>query len=229
MIALSVRNGRAAVLIAWAAFLVWLQVGGQVPRYLGPRTAWIVPAGAVLLTVAAAGYLRYTDSAARRPLGRGEAFGLAAVLAPALAALALSDASLGALAASNKLGDRGIDVSRLAASVHEGSGRIDVLRLRLADEDPELARRYGVHPGVAVEVTGFVFETGPPLRLARFYYTCCVADALAVDVPVHGARRFPRDTWLKVRGFVGRRDGHLVIEGAAAERVPPPERPYLPL
>jgi uncharacterized repeat protein (TIGR03943 family) len=233
LIVLSVRNGRIFALMGWACFLLWLQVADQVPRYLGPRTAWIVPLGAVAFALAALAQVRFTaeSPSARRPLGLREAAGIAAVLAPPLVALCMADATLGSLAASNKLGDRGIDVARLADSLRDGSGPIDFLVLRVADEDPAMARRRGIKPGRAVELTGFVYKRseapGRPMRLARFYMTCCVADSVAIDVPVFGARAFPVDTWLTVTGVLAKRDGHFVVYWAKATKIEPPKHPYL--
>lgn len=230
MIRLDVRTGRVVVLIGWTAFLIWLQVAGQVPRYLGPRTAWIVPVGAAALGLSALAYLLFTTDSpsARRPLRRRDGLGLAAVMAPALVALCMSDATLGSLAAANKLGGRGIDVSRLAGSLRKGSGKIDFLLVRGADEDARLARERGIEPGAAVELKGFVYKTGSPLRLARFYITCCVADSVAIDVPVYGlSTAYKRDTWLQVTGVLARRNGHLAVVGAQAERIAHPKHPYL--
>ncbi len=230
MIALDVRTGRIAVLGAWAAFLGWLIVDGQVPRYLGPRTAWIVPVGAATLTLAALAYARFTvaSESARRPLRRREGLALAAVLAPALVALCLADATLGSLAAANKLGSRGIDASKLAGSLRSGSDKIDFLLVRGADEDPKLARQRGIEPGAAVTLKGFVYKTGAPLRLARFYITCCVADSVAIDVPVYGLTgTYKRDTWLQVTGVLDKRKGHLAVVDAKATRIGHPKHPYL--
>lgn len=231
MISLDVRTGRIVTLGAWAAFLIWLQLADQVPRYLGSRTAWIVPVGGIALAFAAMAYAVFTvDSAsARQALRRRDGFGLAAVLAPALVALCMSDATLGSLAAANKLGSRGIDVTQLAASLRKGSGKIDFVVIRGADEDPTLAKQRGIEPGAAVELTGFVYKTGKPLRLARFYITCCVADSVAIDVPVYGLGAYPKDTWLNVTGFLARRDGHLVVTNAKASVTQPPKHPYLML
>ena len=49
------RVAGGLVLAAWA-FLFWfLQISGRVNLYLSTRTSWVVPIGAVLLTLAAVG------------------------------------------------------------------------------------------------------------------------------------------------------------------------------
>ena len=51
------RVATGAVLAAWAAFFWFLLVSGRWSLYLSTRTFWVVPTGAVLMTIAAAGRL----------------------------------------------------------------------------------------------------------------------------------------------------------------------------
>jgi uncharacterized repeat protein (TIGR03943 family) len=234
-VTLSVRTGRLLALSAWAACLAWLQVSGQVARYLGPRTAWVVPVGALGLTLAAVLYARETvgSPVAGRGLGRREGAGLAALLAPALVVLCMADATLGSLAASNKLSSRGVDFSSLAGSLSHGGSDVDFLVIRGADEDPAVARARDITPGRPVSLTGFVLAApghGAPLRLARFYITCCIADSVAIDVPVYLVHPDPglrRDQWLTVSGVLARRGRRFVLEAATARHVRQPRKPYL--
>ena len=97
---LSVRNARLVVLAAWSVCLIWLWASGEVMRYLGPRTAWVVSFGAVALSAATILYARAGAGTpdARRPLTIGEAAGLAALLVPVLIAFLMAHAALGSLA-----------------------------------------------------------------------------------------------------------------------------------
>lgn len=68
------------------------------------------------------------------------------------------------------------------------------------------------------------------LRVARFYITCCVADSVAIDVPVYGvagATGYGGNTWVTVTGILDRRAGHLAVISAKAASVAAPEHPYL--
>jgi uncharacterized repeat protein (TIGR03943 family) len=235
-VGLSVRNAQLAVLGAWAAFFAWLQATDQVLRYLGPRTAWVVPFGALTLTAATLGYARWSrgGAAARQTLSVVDALRLGAVLAPVVFGVCLSDATLGSLAAANKLGDRGVDFSRLAGSLAGGSKEVHFLTIRAAEEDPEAGRLSGLVPGRPVKLTGFVLREpsapGATFRLARFYITCCVADTVAIDVPVEPVPGSPparKDAWFEVSGVLERREGKFVIAGARVRKVPVPGRPYL--
>jgi uncharacterized repeat protein (TIGR03943 family) len=229
---LSVRSARLVVLATWSAFLAWLWLDGEVERYLGPRTAWVVPFGAIVLTGATIAYGRLGARSrdAALPLSRGEAIGLAWLLVPALVGFSMADATLGALAASRKLSSRGIDASRLA----DEADRSSLLALNLAGRDEGFAAEKGLLPGRPVSLEGFVLrparEAGGSFRIARLYITCCVADAIPLDADVVPAGHEPpygRDTWLRVAGPLERRDGRLAVRAVRVRRIPEPGDPYL--
>ena len=46
---LDLRSIRALALVAWASVFAWLWITGESVRYLGPRTQWVVPVGAIWL------------------------------------------------------------------------------------------------------------------------------------------------------------------------------------
>jgi putative membrane protein len=231
---LDLRSIRAIGLAAWGALFGWLWLSGESVRYLGPRTQWVVPLGAVGLTLAAAGYLRATrdaPSSRARPL---ELAGLAALLVPILAAATLAHASLGSLAASNKLSSRGIDPSALARLASRDASTIGFLQLNAAGRDDGLSRELGLTEGKSVQLVGFVSsrpEGERPFELSRFYITCCVADA--VPVSVHVARgavrrlRVQRNDWLRVTGVLARGNREWIIRAVRVEHVDAPSNPYL--
>ena len=233
---LSVRTGRLVVLVTWSAFLAWLYVDGEVPRYLGPRTSWVVPFGAAVLIVAtfAYGRLGAGSADATRPLGRGEAAGLAWLLLPALIGFAMADAALGSLAASKKLTSRGIDVSRLADSISAGASRSSVLALNVAEHNDEFAAEKDLLPGRPITLDGFVLRAarheGGSFQIARLYITCCVADSIPLTAtiePVVPVRSFSRDDWVRVTGTLARRGDDLIVRASRIRRVSRPSRPYL--
>ena len=92
---------RAIGLSAWCAFFVWLWVSGEMVRYLGPRTYWVIPFGAITLGIVAVAHIpllgRAGASAGRRELGA-----LAMILAPILLVVAVPSPQLGTLAASRR-------------------------------------------------------------------------------------------------------------------------------
>jgi putative membrane protein len=231
---LDLRSIRAVGLAAWGALFGWLWLSGESVRYLGPRTQWVVPLGAIGLTLAAAGYLHATrdmPSGRARPL---ELAGLAALLIPILAAATLAHAQLGSLAASNKLSSRGIDPSALARLASRDASSVGFLQLNAAGRDAGLSRELGLTAGKPVQLLGFVSskpESGRPFELSRFYITCCVADAVPVSVHVSKGtvRRLQvdRDDWLRVTGVLEHGDREWIVRAVRVEHVDAPSNPYL--
>jgi putative membrane protein len=231
---LDLRTVRAIGLIAWGALFGWLWLTGESVRYLGPRTQWVVPVGAVGLTLAAAGYLRATR---HEPLARArplELLGLVALIVPILAAATLAHAQLGSLAASNKLSSRGIDPSALARLASRDAHDIGFLQLNAAGRDSGLSRELGLSQGSPVRLLGFVSSEpsgGAPYELSRFYITCCVADAVPVGVHVlkgaTGHVQVRRNDWLDVTGILNRGDREWVVHAVRVRHVDAPSDPYL--
>jgi uncharacterized repeat protein (TIGR03943 family) len=235
-VSLSVRNVRLFVLVIWAGFFVWLWLSGQVLRYLGPRTSWVVTFGAITLAVLTVAYARSSAGAAdsRRPIGARDAAGLLAMLAPILLAAMLSGSSLGALAASKKLTARGVDLASLAESLSSGAADVDFLQIKAAGDSPDEAETLGLSSGQQVDLTGFVMKPGSgpktPFTLGRFYITCCVADAIPIGVtvdPTLADGGFPKDTWLEVTGALQKKGQAFVVDAERIEKIPQPDHPYL--
>lgn len=228
------RSVRALVLVAWSAFLLWLWVTGEVVRYLGPRTQWVVPFGAVALTLVTVLYCRENSrrKGAVARIRTGEALGLAALLLPIVAGAVLANAQLGALAASKKLGQRGIDLSAVADLSVRDASHPDFVQVNVAGHNPGFAKQSGLVNGRPVRLTGFVASTsGRRFELARFYITCCVADAVPVGVPVDvagaGRASYRKDDWLDVSGTLAQRDKRYVLVARKIRRVKAPRDPYL--
>jgi len=233
---LSYRSARLIVLVAWSGLFCWLWVTGEVARYLGPRTSWVVPFGALALAAAAILYGAWSDAGpdSRRRLSVGEAAGTAAMLAPVLVVLVMAHAALGSLAASRKLASRGIEPSRLEAVLSSHAAEVSFLELRTAEEHPDYAADNAIRAGRQVMLTGFVLRPaavhGAPFRLGRFYITCCVADSIPIDTqidPPAGLPRYSKDTWLNVAGALVRRGKRFSVRAARVTRIRQPEHPYL--
>jgi hypothetical protein len=94
------RTARLAAIAGWASLFVVLWATGASSRYLGARTQWLVPFGAITLV----GALVLSARAPRRGAGlrAGEGAGLLLLFVPLVAALLVPHAELGAYAASRK-------------------------------------------------------------------------------------------------------------------------------
>jgi putative membrane protein len=227
---LDLRSLRALALVAWAGVFAWLWATGESVRYLGPRTQWVVPVGAIGLTLAAVGYLYATRSESSSRIGLREGLGLVGLVLPVMAAAVLANAQLGALAASNKLSSRGIDSSALARLASRDAKHIGFLQLNAAGRDEGLTRELGLGEGKSVELTGFVSSTGRLFTLSRFYITCCVADAVPIGVRVSAGPRgakLEKDDWIDVTGALARGHREWIVRALRIEHVKPPSDPYL--
>jgi putative membrane protein len=227
---LDLRTIRALALVAWASVFAWLWLTGESVRYLGPRTQWVVPVGAIGLTLAAAGYLFATRRDAPSRLGVREGLGLAALVLPVLAAAVLANAQLGALAASNKLSSRGIDSAALARLAARDPKHVGFLQLNAAGRDERLTRELGLHEGRSIELSGFVSHAGAVFTLSRFYITCCVADAVPIGVRVSAGKqgaRLKRDDWVDVTGVLSHGHREWIVDALRIRHVKPPADPYL--
>jgi putative membrane protein len=231
------RSARAFLLIAWSGFLLWLWGSGEVARYLGPRSSWVVPVGAVALALVTAAYCRENGRRRRADarISLSEALGLGALLLPIVAGALLANAQLGALAASKKLSQRGIDLTALADLAAGNASHPDFVQINVAGHNAGFAKRTGLSAGRTVRLTGFVSRSGRAsgdrFQLARFYITCCVADAVPIAVPVDpataGRGRYRKDDWLDVTASLAHRGNAYVLEARKISRVKAPHDPYL--
>ncbi len=225
------RLGRAVVLAAWAAFFAWLWASGEMSRYLGPRTYWVVVFGTFALGVAsAAHFLTLRGNGSPRPFSR-ELPALLMLLLPLIAVVAVPEANLGSLAASRK--SPAAPSASIVAPDPGSASRIDLRDLHYASSSEDYAARAGVFEGARVSVIGFVTtspDTGSGYGLTRFYVSCCAADAMpytAVVRSVSGEPRPPEDSWLRVDGVVERSGERYVVAPGRVRGVPEPRDPYL--
>lgn len=211
---------RGVVLAAWGAFFVWLLVSGEVLRYIGPRTQWVVVFGAVALAIAALGFwLTRSENA-------GGALGVAAMLLPIVAVIVVPEPSLGSLAASRKIS--GGPVVSLQPQPLGPGDEVSFPEIEYASQSDEYAATNGIVEGFEVELTGFVTESeAGDFALTRFSIFCCAADVVPHSVDVDAADDYPSDTWLTVEGVLEERDGKLIVVATNIEEIPEPDDPYL--
>ena len=227
---------RTVILFVWAGFFIWLLLSGEVNRYIGSRTLWVVVFGAVTLTVAALAHLFTGDrtSGGRAPLLK-DAMGLVAILLPILIVVFVPKPGLGALAAANK-GAGGI-VSATAGirpPDRKPSGPVTLEDIEYAAESREYASIVGVTPGAPVKLIGFVTHPrkveGGNFVLARFAIFCCAADAVPYSARVvspAGGPDYKDDQWLEVTGTLAKDDAGFYVEAEDIELIEEPDSPYI--
>ena len=226
------RTASAFVLGAWATLFWFLLATDQTFLYLSPRTGWVVPLGGVLCTMGALGALASARRVRERHrLRLRDGAGLSLVVLPVVVVLALPPASLGAYAADRRSSFVASGYATSAADVAEGElTLLDVAgALRSSEAMTALSER------AAEEVTfvGFVTRdsgmAADEFILTRFLLSCCVADALSVQVRVVSAPpgTFNEDDWVSVEGAMYPLGKEVIVDASEVTGVPRPKRPYL--
>lgn len=227
---------RSVVLVVWASFFIWLLFSGEVNRYIGSRTYWVVIFGAVTLTVASIAHLIASDrsSGGKTPRLR-DAMGFVAILLPILILLFVPKPGLGALAAANK-GAGGIVSATVGLQPPERKpgGELTLEEIEYASMSGEYAASVGVAEGTPVKLIGFVthpkkLQEGA-FVLARFAIFCCAADAVPYSarvVPPDASVEFKDDQWLEVRGTLAKDDQGFFVEATEIETIEEPSSPYI--
>ena len=221
----------AATMAAWGGLFWWLLLSGRSFFYLSERTDWVVPMGALILTVAVAGRLWSARSDHPEPLERKEAWRLGVIAVPVVATLVLPAASLGSYAAARRSSFVSSGYTSTAADIE--SGELSLVDVAGALRSREAMRALGARAGTEVSFVGFVArDAGMPadeFMLSRFLVSCCVADALSVQVRIVGAPpgSLEEDDWVRVTGAMYPLGREVIVDASEVEPVPRPERPYL--
>jgi uncharacterized repeat protein (TIGR03943 family) len=220
---------RTIVLAAWATFFIYLFVSGEISRYLGPRTYWVVPFGALALGGAAlAHFFTLRTGSGSSGLRLREILGHAVLLAPLIAVLAVPAPELGALAAGKKSTGGGLASVSSIVLPDPSAREVSFLEIRYASESQEFADAVGIVDGYEISLAGFVSRAGAgTFELTRFYVSCCAADAIPYSVSVVGGPDPPVDAWVHVSGYLEERESQFVLVAEDLERIGDPKDPYL--
>jgi uncharacterized repeat protein (TIGR03943 family) len=218
---------RIVALAAWAAFFDYLWLSGAALRYVGSRTHWVVPFGAIVLTLVAllqlAGLRRHGGTAVRRT----EIAGLLMLIAPVIAILLIPSPVLGSLAVRNKASAR--DLAAMSAQLKATGGPLTVYDIAVASQYPDFAARRGVMAGLPVGMSGVVSATRQGgFDLSRFKVYCCAADAIPFTVKIESTQAFKNDDWVAVKGRLeDAGDGTFIVRATSAHTASIDNDPYL--
>ena len=233
---------KALILLGLGVYFSLLIITGNLTNYINIRFAWLAYIGAVgFLTLgiwSVRGLLKphHHDEHEHHdhhhmPLS-WSALGIVAI--PLLIATFVPSQPLGAEAVSGGISLEPISGVNVAASFSippEDRNILDWLRTFNQTENPaEL-------DGLPVKVIGFVYrEAGmeaTQFMVARFTLSCCVADALAIGLPVEldNAAEFADGIWVQIEGELqaGQFRGDLMptIRPTSIEEIEAPKNPYL--
>ncbi len=220
------------VLTVWGAFFWWLIAGGEIFRYIGPRTRWVIWVGALLITLAGLAQLAVSERQASRP-HRAQVLRASILLIPFLLLFMVPRPGLGSLAASRKLQTSSFAAATGFSPGAIGSGDVNLPEIEYASTSEKYAATLGVSEGMEVEVTGFVSDPSAvpsgTFALTRFSVFCCAADAIPHTVAVMTADGTSPllDGWLKVVGVLARVDDRYIIEATEIQVIDEPNNPYL--
>ena len=221
----------ALVLGAWAALFWFLIASDRTSLYLSSRTAWVVPMGAIVLTIAALGRLASARVSEPEQVTLKQSLGLALIAVPVVTVLALPPTSLGSFAASRR---SSLTSGSFVSSAEDiSSGELSLVDVSGATRSREAMRALVNRVGEEVSFTGFVTrdDTTPANEfvLTRFLISCCVADALSADVRVVGAPpgKFKEDQWVQVTGAMYPLGREVIVDTQEIVKVDRPEKPYL--
>lgn len=225
------RLATAAILGGWASVFWFLLIADRTSLYLSTRTAWVVPVGAIILTLAFVGRLVSLRSAASEGFTPIEAFGYFVLVLPVVVVLVLPPTALTSFAASRRSNISGAGFVASAEDVATGDLSLgDVAgAMRTNEGRAALAERAGDE----VSFIGFVSRDqstpADEFTLTRFVVSCCVADALSVQVRVVGAPpgRFTKDQWVRVTGKLYPLAEEAIVDATNIIEVPRPKRPYI--
>ena len=225
------RVATSIVMASWTGLFWFLIVSGRTSLYLSARTDWVVPVGAGIMTLALIGRLASLRSPSTEDVSTRDAIGLSALVLPVVVLLALPPASLTSFAAGRRSSFVGAGFVASAEDVATGDLSLtDVAGALRSDEAMDaLAQRAGED----VTFVGFVNrDAGMPADefiLTRFLISCCVADALSVEVRVAGAPpgELKQDQWVRVEGKLYPLGREVIVDLTEITKVSRPEQPYL--
>lgn len=221
----------ALVMGVWGALFWYLMISGRTTLYLSTRTDWVVPVGAVILTVATAGRLASARSPHPGTMSVRELAGHTAILLPAVVILALPSLSLGSYAAARRSSFSSVAIASSPEDLAEGE--LTLIDLGGAMRSREGLAALAARAGTEVSFDGFVVrEKGMPadeFRLTRFIVACCVADALEVNVRVVGVTpgKFAEDEWVRVEGALYPLGTQMIVQATEVTKIEKPDEPYL--
>ena len=228
---------KAGLLIGLGVYFIYIIASGTLTNYINIRFAWLSYVAVILfLILGVASVYRllqphhhdhHEDHDHHHGTISWAVLGVIAV--PLVLGTLIPSRPLGAAAVDGDLSRIGGDVTTAFSIAPEDRNILDWVRAFNAADD------MAAFNGLPVDITGFVFRddtfAGNQFLAARFTISCCVADSMAIGVPVVADETYALDTWVHVRGQLRveefRGEERPVIHPDSIEVVEQPAHPYL--
>jgi uncharacterized repeat protein (TIGR03943 family) len=224
---------KVAILLGLGLYFSYNIISGNLSNYINIRFAWLsYVAASLFLLLGLAGVYRLLR-AERRAHEHGISwFALAVTTVPLVLGTAIPSQPLGADAVGTDFNMNALagenNVSTFTTNPLDRNV-LDWIRLFNMSDDITSFN------GQEADVTGFVYRDDTfgddQFLVARFTISCCVADALAVGLPVAWDEDIPNDQWVRVMGTlqVGdfRGERKPILQPTSIELIDQPEHPYL--
>ena len=231
---------KTALLVGLGLYFVYIILSGNLTNYINVRFAWLsYIAAALFLLLGAASALRLRhgahDHEHHHDHDHDHAHGtiswpvLAVIAIPLVLGTLIPSQPLGAQAVDGDLNTIGGDTGAAFDVPAAERNILDWVRAFNATIDP------AAFNGQEVDVTGFVFRgdnyAADQFMVARFTISCCVADSVAIGVPVIWDDSIPADTWVRITGTMQastfQNETRTVIQPTSVAVVERPDHPYL--
>ncbi len=225
------RVATGLVLGAWAGLFWFLLASDRWSLYLSTRTFWVVPTGAVLLTIATVGRLVTARVTQGEPLARNASWTLGVVALPVVLIMVLPPATLSGYALGRRSGFIGSGIT--VSSTDIASGTMSFIDVATAQSSTRGMAALRARAGEEVTLEGFIWReegaTADEVLLTRYVVTCCVADATSAQVRVVNVPpgRFAPDDWVRVIGRIYPLGNEILVDASTIDAIPQPDRPYL--
>lgn len=229
---------KTALLIGLGLYFVYIIATGNLANYINARFAWLSYVAAVIfLLLGATSLYRLIRPHEHHDHDHDHDH---TTISWAVLAVVAVPLVLGTLVPSRPLGAAAVDGDLSAATLGGDSAAAfsippeqrNILDWVRAFNSTDDAAAFNSLP---VDVTGFVYRSESYLDnqflVARFTISCCVADSVAIGLPVAWSESLPTDTWVRVRGHFSAGDfqgeQRAIIQPTSVEIIEQPEHPYL--
>lgn len=227
---------KTVLLLGLGLYFVYNIFSGNLTNYINVRFAWLSYVAAalfLLLAVSSAWKLLRKEHDHHHDHNHEElSWGILAIVAiPLVLGTLIPSRPLGAQAMNGDFNMNAVSATTTITFDKNPLDRNVLDWIRMFNSSDDMSE----FNGQEADITGFVYRDNTfgdsQFLAARFTISCCVADAVAVGLPVEWNEDIPSDTWVRVLGHFElgdfRGEPKPILKPTSVEVVPQPEHPYL--